>query len=424
MSNPIPQRHDPPEAIRAIRILVQAKNLRMAKQQVRQLQKGSDDATWAMIVEIANTLRFKTDTVARTKLRKLWRDNEQFRPLIEACVSKPGERQYIPEPPKPAQTTTTWASKVDQRVDPGKRIEPSERVRTPNTKIIHDYEKSLTRAERDDPGTDPPEPDSDPHDYDQAAVIHISTSLCVSCRLERPAIDDFTERVQLGRGVDGLCDECRSLGRPGLPELPAGHTLTDQVHARLDYLAEHFHTDSRGLFRQEWRYADQHARPIISAWVKTHTTPDAETAAPPRHETIDLNSWCRSCGEYRQLSDRGKDLCFDCDPHCWQSVAPAGSIAVRHEQYQHEFGTDTAKPTSTPPGEPPKSASHNTSAGRETPPKTERTAALAKSPTASKVGEPPVSADTNAWSGARALAQERRRAISRRPDAVVKRSIR
>lgn len=416
MNNPTPPPHDPSEAIRAIRTLVQAQDMRTAKQQVRQLQKGSDQATWAMIVEIANTLRFKTDTVARTKLRKLWRDNEQFRPLIEACVPKTGERQYIPEPQTPPRRIATRASKVEQRVDANKRIEPSKRVRTANTKVIHDYEKSLTRDEREDPGKEAPEQESDPHDYDWAAITHNSTSLCVSCRLERSAIDNFTERVQQGQGVDGLCDECRSLGRPGLPELPAGHTLTDQVHARLDYLAEHFNTDSRGIFRQEWRYADKNARPIISAWVKTHTTPDTQSAAQPRRETIELNNWCDSCGEYRQISDQNKDLCFDCDPRGWQSVAPAGSIAVRHTQYQHEIGNDTAKPTNTPsPGESPKPTSHDSSVGHETSQKTEHTAAQVKSPTASRASEPPVGPENNVWSGTNALAQERRRAMARRP---------
>ncbi|MVU80831.1 hypothetical protein GPX89_26705 [Nocardia sp. ET3-3] len=342
MNHPIPQPGPSwGDSIDAIRTLVQAQDLRAAKQQLRQLQTSADDATWAMIVEIANTLRFKTHPIAVTKLRKLWRDNEQYRPLIEACVPKAGEHQHIPEPAHPYpgiadEAPGNRSGKVDQRVDPNKRVDPSQRVRTPNTKVIDDYEKTLARDERDDPGTPRPKPITDRHDYDFDALTHVATTLCVSCRLERAAIDRHTDRVQAGRGDDGLCGECRSLGRLGLPELPPGHSLADQTHARLEFLAEHFPTQGRGIFRQEWRYADRHVRPIVSAWVKAHTNPAPEPEViRQRNESTDLNGWCENCGDYRQLvpthasSDRGKKLCFDCEPRYRSGI----NIEARHSMY-------------------------------------------------------------------------------------------
>lgn len=340
--------HAGADAIRAIRTLVEARDLRAAKQQLRQLQTTTDDATWAMIVEIANVLRFKTHAVAVTKLRNLWYRNEQFRPLIEACVPKTGERQYIPEPSPRSfaddrRATSVQPGRVSQRVEADKRIEPNRKTRAPNTKVVEDYEKDLTKDEREDPGTPRAELILDRHDYDLDAAIPITNGLCVSCRLERAAIDRHTERLTIGSGDDGLCGECRSLDRRGIPELPQGHTLTDQVHARLEFLAEHFDTDTRGIFRQEWRYADREARPIISDWVKAHTRPDIALATPSM-EISGLNGLCTKCGEYRQLANELDKLCFDCDPRYRASVTPAGSITPRHEAYEREVGDrkDTA----------------------------------------------------------------------------------
>lgn len=429
MSNSIAQ-PDPSgaDAIRVIRSLVEAQDLRAAKAQLRQLQSNTDDATWAMIVEIANTLRFKTHAVAVTKLRNLWRHNEQFRPIIEACVPKTNERQYIPEPQMRQFDAGPTAGdarsgRVSSRVEPDKRVEANQRTRSPSIKVIDDYEKALTKGERDDPGTERPELIVDRHDYDVEAITHVATTLCVACRLERAAIDRHTERVKAGLGDDGLCGECRSLHRPGLPELPAGHSLADQVHARLDFLAEHFHTEGRGIFRQEWRYADRHARPIISAWVKSHTSPEAEIVRRTS-EVPDLNDWCEHCGEYRQLADHRKKLCFDCDPRHQQTVIPAGSVEARHNAYSREMSSAagalasersprvTEKPTmgrkeSAPQGLPGKQRN-----------------STEKHPVADGPAAIREASAQNVRAKAAAAAQQRRRAITRRPDTMVKRSIR
>ncbi|MBF6137226.1 hypothetical protein IU433_22170 [Nocardia puris] len=423
MSNTRPS--DSSEALRAIRTLVQAQNLRAAKQQLRQLQNDTDDATWSMIVEIANTLRFKTHTVALTKLRKLWRDNEQFRPLIEACVPKPDERRDIPPQPSPQsiaadgyRASEARAGKVAQRIDPDKRIDPNRRSRSPNTKVIDDYERNLARDERDDPGTPRPELIVDRHDYDRDVFTHVRTTLCVSCRLERAAIDHHTERVQAGLGDDGLCGECRSLGRPGLPPLASGHTLADQVHARLDYLAEHFTTADRGIFRQEYRYGNRHTRPIISAWVKANTTAGPE---PPRpiidHDGPSVNDWCTQCEEFRYIAYRDHrrgervQLCLDCDPRNKDTLVPAGSIEVRHSRYQREIRDAASKDN----GE--QTAPERVQGGREVgagqPPTSKAVAADATPSPAKSTAPPQTTGAINALEKARTAAQERRRTVGR-----------
>lgn len=431
MTNPTPAPRDSAEAgaVRTIRSLVEAKDLRAAKQQLRQLENRTDDATWAMIVEIANTLRFKTHPVAVTKLRKLWRDNEQFRPLIEACVPKSGEHQYIPEP-TPAHSDNgpivPRADKVRREIDPDKRIAPDRRHHTPHTKIIDDYEKALTRGEREDPGVERAELIVDRHDYDTDALTEAHTTLCVSCRLERAAIDHHTERVHAGHGDDGLCGECRSHGRTGLPELALGHTLTDQVHGRLEFLAEHFQTNNRGIFRQEWRYAHPKERPIISAWVKDHTTPEPQREKSTRGgETTNLNGWCENCEEYRQLAPRragaggnsGK-LCFDCDPHYQRPGFQAGDVEAVHNRYSEQLGGGTSIEASGPQRasdkEQRRTANHE-SRTRHVAAPAEMSGVTAKSDNSAPSLEHRRKLIESAREKARTAAQERRRAMARQP---------
>ncbi|APA96719.1 hypothetical protein NS506_02657 [Nocardia seriolae] len=427
MNTPAPTAPD--EAIRAIRTLVEAQDLREAKARLRQLQAATDDATWAMIVEIANTLRFKTHAVAVAKLRNLWRHNEQFRPLIEACVPKSTEHQYIPEPPsfRPDDgPITPPASEVRRAVDPDKLIAPEKRKRNPNTKIIDDYEKALTKDERDDPGVPRAEPIIDRHDYDIDAITEVSTTLCVSCRLERAAIDRHTEREKAGLGDDGLCGECRSLGRTGLPELSPGHTLTDQIHTRLDYLAEQFQTRDRGIFRQEWRYADRNARPIISSWVKAHTNPDpVRDTVERRPKGANLNGWCESCGEYRQLSPahagagkRSGELCFDCDPYYQQPGIQAGSIESRHSRYTEEIRSTRSAPETRSSSDKAQNPNPAAPGAQQQQIQPEHNSAASKPEASAPSLEHRRKLIETARDKARAAAQERRRAMARRPTST------
>ncbi|RJO67948.1 hypothetical protein D5S18_34165 [Nocardia panacis] len=297
------------EAIQAIRELVEAQNMRAAKNQIRNLQSRLDDQTWLMVTEIANTLRFKTQPAAVARLRSLWRTNETHRALIAACVPKPGENQHLPD-------------LVRQR-----KPHPDE-IRPKAGNIIESYEDDLDKSERDDPGTPRPELIVDRRDYDENILDEVRFGLCVSCRLERAAIDRHTDREIAGRGDDGLCGECRSLGRPGIPELPVGHDRSQAIEARLDFLTEHYDTRSPGLFRQEWRHADRDARSVITEWVKDHVEVGAEPPAQRGVVVAESNAECEKCRDRRQLRD---GLCVDCHPAFAGRPTPAGSIERRHQ---------------------------------------------------------------------------------------------
>ncbi|WP_216895620.1 hypothetical protein [Nocardia alni] len=313
-------------ALTAIRTLVQSQNLRQAKQQLRQLEKGIDDQTWLIITEIAHTLRFKTHDAALGKLRNLWYRNEPYRALIEACVPKQAEGQYIREPARKQRPT-------------------QDDVRPRAGNITEQYEDELGKTERNDPGTPRPEPIVDNRDYDIDAVDRGQIGLCVSCRLERSAIDRETGQALTGHGDDGLCGECRGLGRPGIPELPLNHTRQQAVEARLQFLAESFHTDThtdpRAVFRQEWLFAGYKTRPIIEKWVDTHTEPEL-LKEQLLVDARSMNGQCAKCKEWRQLRDK---LCVDCHPGFGGETTPAGSIVPGHTAEQEKVGIEKLDPS-------------------------------------------------------------------------------
>jgi len=352
---PIPQQ-DTATAVEVIRTLVQAQNIREAKNELRQLKSAIDDPTWLLLTEIANTLRFKTHDTAVAKLRNLWQRNEPYRDIIEACVPKQGEGQYI------------------RKAARQKRPPPDE-VRPKPGNLTESYEDDLGKTERDDPGTPRPKPITDRHDYDIDAALEVRSGLCVSCRLERAEMDTLTGRVLTGHGDDGLCYDCRDSGRAGIPELPLGHVPVDAVLARLDFLADSFGTKDRGIYRQEWRNSLLPAeKGIIGHWVKAqtsaaneaasvvetptvavmaHTEPDQQAGPVAETPTVDdPNGDCAKCGEWRQLRDT---LCHDCHPKFGgeETVVgsplperPLDSVADRRASRKTEHGNNET-PTDT-----------------------------------------------------------------------------
>ncbi|WP_405165599.1 hypothetical protein OG203_11165 [Nocardia sp. NBC_01499] len=313
------------EAIQTIRALVEARDIRTAKQQLRRTQTHLDDPTWAMIGEIANTLRYKTHDVAITKLRKLWRDNEQHRALIEACVPKTDQHQYIPDT-RPAATRRTdpaWRRPglVARRVEETKRTDPRQRTGSGGASRVDAYEDQLTTEERREPGTPRPELIVDRRDYDRDAAAKVTDPLCVSCRLERACIDRWTGQITTGHGDDGLCGTCREEGRPGIPELPLEHTRSQAIQVRLDTIAANFDSHSPELFRQEWRYGDRLTKAVTEDWVRQHNRRVVARATPTK--SVDLNGECGGCREWRQLRD---ELCVDCHEGLNGEVVIAGTL--------------------------------------------------------------------------------------------------
>lgn len=146
-------------------------------------------------------------------------------------------------------------------------------------------------------------------DYDRAAVSALHGTPCVRCWLERTPSDYRAD------SDDGLCGECRDKGRPGIPELPAGHTRVDAVQARCAFLVATY-GNSRALLAQWWKnYATPADRDAISEWVECHPfadTPPTTGIPAPRTETdTDAGERCTRCG-YPRADDAPDTLCDQC----------------------------------------------------------------------------------------------------------------
>ncbi|WP_243795059.1 hypothetical protein [Saccharopolyspora gloriosae] len=112
-------------------------------------------------------------------------------------------------------------------------------------------------------------------DYDDAAK-HPARGRCLVCNVEPSEVDR--------RQRDGLCEECRERGHPGLEPLPANASRADRIRAVCAYRAAQDPHPLRAL-RAEWvRYSRDEDRRIVEDWVSrnTPTAPVVKLPAPRR----------------------------------------------------------------------------------------------------------------------------------------------
>lgn len=158
-------------------------------------------------------------------------------------------------------------------------------------------------------------------DYDRAALHGTEEPFrCLSCRISRGRYDLDGDRIKDGHGDDGLCAECRDSGRPGIPELPAGHSVADAVTARCSfYWAELGTVAARVALRVEWQQAAKlpEVREAIADYVTANLPaekPTEEEADTPALTACQFCAAPRSPRDYRQVRKAGTDdgLCGAC----------------------------------------------------------------------------------------------------------------
>ncbi len=248
----------------ALAELVDAGDLTAARRVGQRLLGSADPRALTVLTRCASALRADAD-VAAERLRRLWRDSDPAdRAIIEACVP---DADYRPDLPTPgidhyAATRPRYVAAGDLRIT----------RRAPSTPRPRDGDSGIAGAyERDRGGVDEqPEPATTPIgyelDYDRAGVPALRGTPCLQCWIERATADQ-----RRGRRDDGLCQDCRDRGRSGIPELPAGHSRTQQVEARCAFIATHAGAGTRPALRQEYRRASRGDRAVITAWVSAHT---------------------------------------------------------------------------------------------------------------------------------------------------------
>jgi len=102
-----------------------------------------------------------------------------------------------------------------------------------------------------------------PLDYDLAALPPLRGLPCVVCRTER------SSRGQHRRADDGLCEDCRESGRPGIPA-PATDALREAwILARCSYTAATSASpaECRARLRADWRHLGREDRATVTRWV-------------------------------------------------------------------------------------------------------------------------------------------------------------
>jgi hypothetical protein len=322
------------DALLQVAILVKEGDNRRAKREMRELLNVADGASLALISRCASTLEHFPHRIAVEKLRNAWRRtaDEDQRALIVACAPEQDNGQYRPEtePAAPSRygRDNYRAPRNSRRsYDPTRRkAQRTQRQARQEAAAVRYFSERGGVAEgqqlkdRDDRAQDV-QVYASGLDYDKAGVPDTRGLPCVACWLERAAADVATDRVRAGHGDDGLCGDCRESGRPGIPELPAGHTRAEAIEARCAFIAERAGTSARGILRREWkRYADPRERATVAAWVQAHPLPEpAAPSEPPAEETASaetaapvtaaVDGACEQCRGIRQVRH---GLCLDC----------------------------------------------------------------------------------------------------------------
>ncbi|NYH77156.1 hypothetical protein FHR84_000470 [Actinopolyspora biskrensis] len=293
------------ESVSAVAALLRAGNVRNARHQWRETLTEADPRECAVLAECGRILAQYPRT-APAQLRELWkRSDEHARAVIEACAPAPDEHRQRPE--AESDRTPRWNRRNryqaprDHRetVDPEARRSRSERrararrVAREESATVHDYLD--TRAGTNDAPDRGSQPDGYAVDHDELAVYPDARDkerrdpratparegercIALACNL-------VTSHADAHQG-DGLCEECREVGRPGL--------TAPTVTARCAYIAEYYPYPTKHL-RELWQHSTQNDRDAITRWVAENM--------PTEHANSHELSPCEHCGNYRSPRD-------------------------------------------------------------------------------------------------------------------------
>ncbi|MFI9811411.1 hypothetical protein [Saccharothrix variisporea] len=295
---------------------VQRGDITTAKRYAAHLLDQLDDTTHGIVAACVETIE-RFPQRADVHLRARWKaaTSDTAKTVIAAFGTAFAQRDHNPKPtPEPPDRRKWETAPRDLRTE----FRPEAR------RTLTEHDRARLRAQNrsdaqaaayaDRAGIDDQPPPAPVYasglDYDRAAVHALRGTPCVRCWLERTPADYRTH------SDDGLCGECRDKGRPGIPELPAGHTRADAVRARCDFLAATY-GNSRALLAQWWKtYATPADRHVITDWAHHHpfTEPPATDQTPTPHTDAtdaDTGELCTRC-DYPRADDAPDTLCDDC----------------------------------------------------------------------------------------------------------------
>lgn len=229
----------------------------------------------ATVIACADMLHQRPRTGV-AKLRNAWQraTDERARATIAACgkaAATATRAEQVTEPDRAPRWTEDnkyqAPSEVHREYRPELRQQPRKRPEHEPRTVRHYFDN---RAGVDDEPAPRERPDGYAIDYDRAAIAPQRGTSCVACFIERPSA------AWRASADDGLCEDCRDDGRPGITTNEGDHRA-GQVRARCDYLATHYPKASRTLMRADWRHAVTRAdRDTITGWVKRNDAPTVQ----------------------------------------------------------------------------------------------------------------------------------------------------
>ncbi|MGW4527835.1 hypothetical protein [Amycolatopsis sp. NPDC004378] len=332
-----------PETISELTALVQAGDIPAARKLGKKLLNVAETRELWLIAKIADVLDNRPRTAVDI-LRQWWASapSAEDRAIIAACAPKNGEQRRRPQ----ADTgrAPRWNGRNNYQAPGTVRTEQRAELRRRRRSRQEQNDAAAFRryqAERAGVTEGEQIPDRDDaaraeqvyasgFDYDRAALYGTDLAFrCLSCSISRGRYDLDRARMSAGHGDDGLCAECRESGRPGIPELPAGHTPADAVTARCSFVWAQLGTvAARVALRAEWRQATTPAvRAAIADYVSAHL-PAEEPAEVPAELAP-----CTGCPDARTARDlRGvaedDGLCAECraaDAETAEQAEPAAA---------------------------------------------------------------------------------------------------
>lgn len=253
--------------------MIEAGNPRAARRATAELAAAADDATAALLRSCLQALE-RPRVVAVALLRRLWQNADPGgRAVIEACV--PREPALAPSPSQPGPPSrrrrdATRGPVREHTTRHGPARGPGSRTVADRARDAHRYFTRDAEPGGVDALTDDLDSDTRHLDYlgwvdDEApALVPTRGTLCVSCWIERPTLE------QRHPDDDGLCGECRDRGAVGIAA--PGHDRAGRVRARAAHIAagaaspEH----ARSLLRGEYFRAHGADRAVIVSWVDQH----------------------------------------------------------------------------------------------------------------------------------------------------------
>ncbi|GAB3289073.1 hypothetical protein [Parasphingorhabdus pacifica] len=303
------------DSVLSVAALLRTGDIRAAREQWHETLTSADEHERHVLATCAGILTTCPRTAVK-RLREYWRrSDERTQAVIAACAPRPGEQRDQATEPQP-EHAPRWDRRAIEQARAQRRAggdvtteirpEPRRARKRARTEARAVTEYAATRAGVDDAPQRTARPDGYALDYEAAAVYPVMSDqdrpdprttavrdggrpcVALGCNLV-PSVADRAHR-------DGLCSECRELGRPGIA-LPTDATRAKGIEALCAYIHQHY---PRALdhLRAEWhRYGNQTDRDIVAAWVTANAAQPAGQSAAPELPA------CQTCGEDRRPRD-------------------------------------------------------------------------------------------------------------------------